>query len=478
MIGLRRTVSPLVFSVVLAAQIPVSAGVMFIGAVTIPGSGTDKSGLPNTLLEDGKSTQAGLTGFGSGLAYAGNGVFYALNDRGPNKVVYNPSVDNTTSFNSRYQQFQITATPKAGTLQPDGTYSAYDIQATNIGTTLLKNIDGKQYVGISTGFSTNPAVEGTRLDAEGIAVAPDGSVWISDEYGPYILHFDKNGNEIGSLALPPGFQVANPKANLADETNPANNTIGRFTNRGAEGLAISPDGKTLAVVMQSSLIQDGGLSGVNDRILIYDLEHPNAPPQQFLYQLDSTATPLSDITAINNHQFLVDERDGVGGAAGIKKLYLIDLNQSSPPTDLTATAYSGSTAANGLPATGTPAGVTPLDKTLFANIGALLNAANPFSGVNGTNGLPDKIEGYAWGPDLADGRHLLLVTNDNDFAHPAPNAVTGYPNYIFAFAVDPSDVPGFQAAFAAPEPASLAIWGIGAIGLLSLRRRSRSAAAR
>ena len=29
--------------------------------------------------------------------------------------------------------------------------------------------------------------------------------------------------------------------------------------------------------------------------------------------------------------------------------------------------------------------------------------------------FPEKIEGLAFGPDLPDGRHLLLVTNDNDF---------------------------------------------------------------
>ena len=31
------------------------------------------------------------------------------------------------------------------------------------------------------------------------------------------------------------------------------------------------------------------------------------------------------------------------------------------------------------------------------------------------SGLPAKIEGLAFGPDLADGRHLLIVTSDNDF---------------------------------------------------------------
>ena len=29
------------------------------------------------------------------------------------------------------------------------------------------------------------------LDSEGLAIAPDGTFWVSDEYGPHIIHFDK-----------------------------------------------------------------------------------------------------------------------------------------------------------------------------------------------------------------------------------------------------------------------------------------------
>jgi hypothetical protein len=474
--------SPLTIGILLGCAaiagvaVPAQAGAVYIGEAIFDGSGTDKSGLapgipgqPGTrTLEDGVSPNNGLNGFGSGLAYAGDNLFYALADRGPNKVTYpNGSlVDNTTSYSNRYQQFQITLTP-VGPLD-NGKYDSYTVNATNVATTLLSNAQGLQYTGISTAFTNN-----TRLDSEAIRVAPDRTVWVSDEYGPFILHFDQKGHQIGSLALPPGFQIANPGPTAKYEA--ANNTTGRTTNRGAEGLAITPDGKTLVVMMQSSLTQDAGLAGRNDRVLVYDLTNPSAPPKQYLYQLDSTATPISELLAINNHQFLVDERDGNTGPNAIKKLYMIDLNQPNALTDLTNTPYSGTTAANGLPASTVPSGVTPLSKTPFADLGQILNAANPFSGVNGLNTLPDKIEGLAWGPDLPDGRHLLLVTNDNDFAFPGYPA-PGYPNYIFAFAVDPSDVPGFQPEAFVPEPASLpmALFGLAAVGLLAWLKRCRA----
>ncbi len=453
----------------LAAPAWAAANVTYIGDAIIPGTGTDKSGLPGTVLEDGVSPENALNGFGSGLAYAGGNLFYALADRGPNKVAYagGAAVDNTTSYPNRYQQFAINLTPTSPLT--NGVYPTYSVNPVNVGTTLLKNAQGAQYLGVSTAFSTNPAVENDRLDSEAIRVAPDNSVWVSDEYGPYILHFDPYGHEIGSLTLPAGFTIANPGPTAAYEA--ANNSVGRTTNRGLEGLALSPDGKTLVAMMQSSLTQDGGLNGTNDRVLVYDLTRPTAAPKQYDYELDSKATPISELLAVNSHQFLVDERDGVGGSAGIKRLYEFDLDQPAAPTDLTNTAYAGTTATNGLPTTGTPAGVTPLSKTLFADIGGILNAAtpSPFSAVDGTNGLPDKIEGYAWGPDLPDGRHLLLATNDNDFAQGGP--VTGYPNYVFAFAVDPSDVPGFQQETFVPEPAVAGLTAVGLAALSAGRRR-------
>ncbi len=441
---------PAILAVGIASLLQVAsfAAVTYIGEAVIPGNGVDQSGLPATILDDGVSPQNGLNGFGSGFGYAGGNLFYALEDRGPNKVAYSggTAVDNTVKYPNRYQQFVITATPVPASLS-GGLYTSYTIGTTNVATTLLSNAQGQQYLGISTAFSTNPAVENHRLDSEGIRVAPDGTVWISDEYGPYILHFNHLGQEIGSLPLPAGYQPASPGATAAIE---ASNTTGRTTNRGMEGLAISPDGKTLVGMMQSSLTQDGGLNGVYTRVIVYDLTHQDAPPKQYVYQLDSKATPISDLLAINSHEFLVDERDGVVGAAGIKKLYRFDLNQASAPTDLTNTAFSGTTASNGLPASGPISGVTILQKSLFADIGQILNTANTNSGgtvlpgTNGTAGLPDKIEGYAWGPDLADGRHLLLATNDNDFVVPGGAAGNGFPNYIWAFAVDPSDVPNFQ----------------------------------
>src|SRR5262249_9780175 len=125
----------------LGAAVTSQAKVSYIGEAIIAGNDTDLSGLPGTILEDGGSPQNALNGFGSGLAYAGGNIFYALADRGPNKVVYTggAAVDNTTSYPNRFQQFAINVTPVTSSLQSSGTYSSYNVQATNVGTILLKN---------------------------------------------------------------------------------------------------------------------------------------------------------------------------------------------------------------------------------------------------------------------------------------------------------------------------------------------------
>jgi hypothetical protein len=424
------------FACALALGAPFCASaqeVRFIGTAVIDGKGSDLSGLPSTLLEDGMSPLNGLNGFGSAMAYTGfENRYLLLPDRGPNKVEYKggETLDNTTSYPSRYQTFDITVTQDA--TRPTG----WRVDTKHVATTLLKNGAGEQYVGVSTGMAA-PGQLNRRFDAEGVRVAPDGSLWMSDEYGPYILHFDQAGREIGALAAPEGFTLAKPAINAKMEMQA--NTIGRVTNRGAEGLAITPDGRYVAVIMQSPLIQDGGLKGLNSRIMVYDLQDKAAKPRQFIYPLDDTKLAVSEILAVDNTRFLVNERDGVPGAAGRKLLYLVDIAQTPAATELTAAGYVG-VASKTLPETGLPQDVVALRKTLLADIGNLLNVAEREGkgAYANARGLPDKIEGYAFGPTLPNGDHLLLACNDNDFE----SLATGFPNYVFAFAVPAAKLPG------------------------------------
>jgi hypothetical protein len=385
-----------------------------------------------------------LGGMGSGLAYAGGNTFLALPDRGPNAKAYNSAVDDTASYIARFQTLNLSLAPSDPgsplpfTLTPmlvDTTLLSSEsplVYGTGAGVGLgsgapaLNAVDRTHYfTGRSDNFdpsrpSTNPA--NARLDPEGIRVANDGrSVFISDEYGPYVYQFDRrSGRRVRAFTLPDKFAVKKLSPVGAEEIS--GNTSGRVANKGMEGLAITPDGRRLVGIMQNALIQDGGPTV---RILTIDVA--SGRTREYAYML-TTGSGVSEILAVNDHQFLVDERDGKGlgdgSKAKVKQIFLIDLTGA---TDVSGLAGDANIAPHAV------------SKTLFLDVVAVLGA----HGIT-TDRVPAKIEGLAFGQDVVIGgrvKHTLYVANDNDFT-----AVVGgldNPNAWFVFAFDETDLPGF-----------------------------------
>ncbi len=411
-----------------------------------------------------------LGGLGSGLAYLGGDFFLGLPDRGPNATDYNDclaadgkdALDNTSSFIERFQTLHLSLSPS-----DPGSKLPFTLTPMLVGTTLLWNrsplaygpgcgdahggapaLNAADHVFYFTGRSDNfdPArnsgnPKNARLDAESIRVSSDRRhVYISDEYGPYVYEFDRlTGERTRVLTLPAKFFVSNLSSHVDAEI--ANNTAGRVTNKGMEGLAITPDGKTLVGAMQSPLIQDGGdVKGGVTRIVTIDIR--TGTTHEYAYQLDKgTKTTVSDVLAINDHEFLVDERDSKGRAdapgsqAVFKKLFRIDLQFAQDVSGTTGvTAGVANIAAWAVP------------KTQFLDIVDVLKS-DPVNMA--ATDIPAKLEGIAFGPDVVVNgatRHTLWVANDNDFLTPLPPAVgTGdNPNQFFVFAFDDNDLPFFE----------------------------------
>ena len=180
---------------------------------------TDLSGLTYT-LENGNAANI-LGGMGSGLAYAGGNTFVAIPDRGPNAVTYTNSsyINDTTSYIARFHEVEmnLSATPSGGlpyTLTPTLTattllYSAtplaygtgsFNSGAVNLGNGAPSINDSTHYYftgrsdNYTSGSSLNPS--DARLDPEGVRVSRDGrSVFITDEYGPYVYQFNRATGE-------------------------------------------------------------------------------------------------------------------------------------------------------------------------------------------------------------------------------------------------------------------------------------------
>src|SRR5690606_3899051 len=81
---------------------------------------------------------------------------------------------------------------------------------------------------------TNPLkLDDYGLDGEGLVALSDGTFWISDEYGPHIVHFDAEGEEIERINA------------FTSDTRTIYNLPAEFANRranrGMEGLTVTPD---------------------------------------------------------------------------------------------------------------------------------------------------------------------------------------------------------------------------------------------
>ncbi len=148
-----------------------------------------------------------------------------------------------------------------------------------------------------------------------------------------------------------------------------------------EGLAITPDGKTLVGIMQNALIQDAAAAPKLLRIVTIDIATGKAT-HEYAYLL-TTGSGVSEIVALNQHEFLVDERDGKGRGDGtnakIKQIFRIDLANAVDVTNMD----------------GAQAAANAISKPLapFLDIVKVLVA----NGIT-TDQIPAKLEGMTFGP--------------------------------------------------------------------------------
>ncbi|MDT8998783.1 esterase-like activity of phytase family protein [Paucibacter sp. APW11] len=456
-----------------ALTLQVQASPQLVATGSLSGLLHDQSG-QSALLENGVAGDL-LGGLGSGLAWAGGTTFIGLPDRGPNAKSWNSALDDTTSFIPRLQTLSLTLAPQAGklpfalTAQLSSSTLLYSNTALNYGaaTPSLNNAGKFYFSGRSDNFAAGSSLNASnaRLDPEALRLSNDGrSVFISDEYGPYVYQFDRaTGQRLKSFALPGNLAIAKPSSQGAAEI--AGNSSGRVANKGMEGLAITPDGKTLVGFMQSPLIQDGGDGGAANRIISIDIA--SGATRQFAYNNYDALTKKnynsSEILALNNHEFLVLERDGKGlgddSNAKFKSIYKVDLANASDVSGLSGEASL--------------LGKAPA-KTLFLDIKKALND----QGITDDQ-IPAKLEGMSFGADITVGgaiKHTLYIANDNDFIATTAGGKSN-PNQWFVFAFSDADLNGSvylpQQISAVPEPQQAMLLASGLLAIAGLRRRRR-----
>ncbi len=355
--------------------------VEILRSVTVAGATQDLSGLKG-LLSDG--TPADRTGGPSGFSWTGIGqLYFWLSDRGPK--------DGITDHQPRFHEVDMTAALAEG--------SAPVIRKT----ITLKQENGLPLTGKSTAFDLKSPEKSTRFDPEGIALW-QGKILVSDEYGPSIRSFDTDGKTLLNWPVPARFQVANPRGEEAQELKA--NKSGRQSNSGFEGLCTDGQGGLLAIA-QRALLQDGALSNDGKRIgrnlRILQTCGPNCKPRELVYVLDDPTTGISEICHVGGSLFLSIERDSKPGLeAKTKKIMLFDIADATDVSSI-----------ENLPSGPLPDSIQPVKKRVFVDL------LDPRFHLNGKD-FPEKIEGLTFGPNLADGRRLMVVATDNDFVAEKP----------------------------------------------------------
>jgi glycerophosphoryl diester phosphodiesterase len=269
----------------------------------------------------------------------------------------------------------------------------------------LRDTDGKVPFALTR---ADRRLTGADFDIESIQRGTRGSLWIGDEFGPYLLHVDATGKVLEAPVPLPG--VKSPQSpDLAAGETPNLPASGGF-----EAMAALPGGRTLLPITEKALTTEA--DGTRHLVHEFDARRSRYTGRTWTYRTERADTFVADAQALDGHRLLVLERDNFGGPqAQIKKLYVVDLRKAD--------------------ATGA---------LVKREVADLLNLQNP--GVTtetpGTFGLgqPFKFPFVSVESVLPLGGDRVLVANDNNF----PNDAGRQPGKADDTELIQVDVPGLR----------------------------------
>ncbi|WP_407926542.1 esterase-like activity of phytase family protein [Acinetobacter baretiae] len=176
--------------------------------------------------------------------------------------------------------------------------------------------------------TTERLLTGADFDPESMQQLKDGSYWIGDEFGPYLLHFSADGTLLDPpISLP---DPLNPNSVLRSPQNQFNRYPSQYIeplvqrSAGFEGMALSPDQMFLYPILEKPLLNS------KDKQLIifqFDVQKKQYTPNHYYFALNDKATNIGDFQMFNAKDGLIIERDATqNDINGYKKLIQIHLN--------------------------------------------------------------------------------------------------------------------------------------------------------
>jgi len=356
--------------------------------------------LPGSIPNDRKML---LGGIGSDLWHAPGDApdeFWAITDRGPNGQVPVNLIQRRTFPIPEFNPAILKIRAAGGTIAILETIPIVGQSGKPV--TGLSNLDVKDEPPYDDRAETLLPYNVNGLDTEGLVRLKNGEFWVAEEYSPSILRIDPSGKVVKRY-LPQSLELPGADYPIV-EALPA--VYGkRKINRGFEGLALSPDERTLFIILQSPLLNPDTATGNPSRmcrILVFDIATEKVTAE-YVYRLEAvgdfdltanrpaTEMKLSAAIGLSADSLLVLERTDWAA-----KIYRVELPQA---TNILGSKWDDSAILPTLEASNNPAaiGVEVLPKSLVIDLQEI-------------PGIPDKIEGIALVNPTT-----LVIANDNDF---------------------------------------------------------------
>ncbi|KQY45996.1 esterase-like activity of phytase family protein [Cellulomonas sp. Root137] len=301
-----------------------------------------------------------IPGF-SGMVDAGDGTFWALPDNGFGTKA------NSADFLLRI--YHVTPQWTSGQIEVGEFLS-------------LRDPDHKVDFPIVNDATPDRLLTGADFDVESVVRAKDGSFWIGEEFGPFLLHVDATGKLLAApVPFVGGKSPQNPYLQAGETPNVR-------ASRGFEALAGSRDGRFLYPITEGTFVDDAQ----QRRRTIYEFDTTTGAytGRTWAYQTHQDANVIGDAFLTGKRELLVIERDDFQGAAAVmKRVYRIDLDRTD------ADGYVRKTLV--------------LDALKIANPDHL--GAGDGYGTDDPFSLP--VQSFETVVQLRDGR--LLLANDNNY---------------------------------------------------------------
>ena len=185
---------------------------------------------------------------------------------------------------------------------------------------------------------------GGDMDPESLQRGANGDLWVGDEFGPWVMHFDATGVLLDPPYLNP-LGVMSP--NNPFLTGPATHR----NSRGFEGMAISPDGRYLYPAFEGATNADLAAQPNRRWIFQFDTITKTFTGNRWSYQTEAPTLDapgersVADMWSLDNNRMVLIERDaGSGATAKYRTVYVVDRRHLDRDGNLKKTAVVDLTA--------------------------------------------------------------------------------------------------------------------------------------